>query len=167
MLLCSDGLTNELGEQEIAEVLLDEPDAEKAAGELVRLALHRGGIDNVTVVVLDVLAGEAPAVNDDIVVIPRPRPAPGPRLGSRDSTDHRGSGAHADRECRGLGGDAEYGQCSRLRADARSALGRGRRSLQACRPEHRRPRHFGSPDGEDASRRADGLGGSGGPASGS
>ncbi len=82
VLLCSDGLTNELGEQEIAEVLLDEPDAEKAAGELVRLALHRGGIDNVTVVVLDVLAGEAAAVNDDVVVIPvavpgAPRPASG------------------------------------------------------------------------------------------
>jgi hypothetical protein len=36
----------------------------------VRLALHRGGIDNVTVVVLDVLAGETPAVSDDVVVIP-------------------------------------------------------------------------------------------------
>ena len=83
VLLCSDGLTNELGEQEIAEVLLDEPDAEKAAGELVRLALHRGGIDNVTVVVLDVLAGEAPAVNDDIVVIPLAAPgAPGPASGA-------------------------------------------------------------------------------------
>ena len=83
VLLCSDGLTNELGEQEIAEVLLDEPDAEKAAGELVRLALHRGGIDNVTVVVLDVLAGEAPVVNDDIVVIPLAAPgAPGPASGA-------------------------------------------------------------------------------------
>jgi protein phosphatase len=50
--------------------LLDEADAEKAASELVRLALHRGGIDNVTVVVLDVLAGETPAVSDDVVVIP-------------------------------------------------------------------------------------------------
>ncbi|MGO9148735.1 MAG: Stp1/IreP family PP2C-type Ser/Thr phosphatase [Acidimicrobiales bacterium] len=70
LLLCSDGLTNELGEQDIAKVLLDEADAEKAASELVRLALHRGGIDNVTVVVLDVLAGETPAVSDDVVVIP-------------------------------------------------------------------------------------------------
>jgi protein phosphatase len=70
LLLCSDGLTNELGEEEIANVLLDEADAEKAANELVRLALHRGGIDNVTVVVLDVLAGETPATTDDVVLIP-------------------------------------------------------------------------------------------------
>jgi serine/threonine protein phosphatase PrpC len=70
LLLCSDGLTNELDEQEIANVLLDEADAEKAASELVRLALYRGGIDNVTVVVLDVLSGEAPAETDDVVVIP-------------------------------------------------------------------------------------------------
>jgi len=70
LLLCSDGLTNELGEQEIAEVLLDEADTGKAASELVRRALHRGGTDNVTVVVLDVLAGEAPEGLEDVVMLP-------------------------------------------------------------------------------------------------
>ncbi|MGD0441405.1 MAG: Stp1/IreP family PP2C-type Ser/Thr phosphatase [Acidimicrobiales bacterium] len=70
LLLCSDGLTNELDEQDIANVLADEADADKAAKELVRLALLRGGIDNVTVVVLDVLAGESSAVSDDVIVIP-------------------------------------------------------------------------------------------------
>ncbi|MGD0984189.1 MAG: Stp1/IreP family PP2C-type Ser/Thr phosphatase [Acidimicrobiales bacterium] len=70
LLLCSDGLTNELDEQEIAEVLVDEVDVDRAANELVRLALHRGGIDNVTVVVLDVLTGEASGASDDVVVIP-------------------------------------------------------------------------------------------------
>ncbi len=70
LLLCSDGLTNELDEQDIAKVLLDEADTDKAAEELVQLALQRGGIDNVTVVVLDVLAGESEGVTDDVVVIP-------------------------------------------------------------------------------------------------
>lgn len=70
LLLCSDGLTNELGEQEIADVLLDEADTAKAASELVRLALHRGGTDNVTVVVLDILAGEASSQLEDVVIIP-------------------------------------------------------------------------------------------------
>jgi protein phosphatase len=70
LLLCSDGLTNELGEEDIAQVLLDEADADRAARELVRLALQRGGIDNVTVVVLDVLAGEEASPGDDVVVIP-------------------------------------------------------------------------------------------------
>ena len=70
VLLCSDGLTNELGEQEIAEVLLDQDDLEAAASELVRLALQRGGIDNVTVVVLEVVAGESSAVSDEVVLLP-------------------------------------------------------------------------------------------------
>ena len=90
LLLCSDGLTNELGEQEIAEVLLDEADADKAAGELVRLALQRGGIDNVTVVVLDVLAGESPDLTDDVILIPAAVPSTRPGLGGREGTDHRG-----------------------------------------------------------------------------
>ncbi len=41
LLLCSDGLTNELGEDEIAQVLLEDADVEFAASELVRLALRR------------------------------------------------------------------------------------------------------------------------------
>ena len=85
LLLCSDGLTNELDEQEIADVLLDEADVERAASELVRLALQRGGIDNVTVVVLDVLADETAADADAVVLIPAP-PA---------HNQSRGSGADA------------------------------------------------------------------------
>jgi len=74
LLLCSDGLTNELDEQDIAKVLVDQADTDKAAEELVRLALQRGGIDNVTVVVLDVLAGESPGLTDDVIVIPAALP---------------------------------------------------------------------------------------------
>jgi len=70
LLLCSDGLTNELDEREIALVLLGKADLEAAANELVRLALQRGGIDNVTVVVLEVVAGDEGAVNDDVVLLP-------------------------------------------------------------------------------------------------
>ncbi|MGA2528002.1 MAG: Stp1/IreP family PP2C-type Ser/Thr phosphatase [Acidimicrobiales bacterium] len=70
LLLCSDGLTNELGESEIAQVLLEREDLEAAANELVRLALQRGGIDNVTVVVLEVVAGESSSVSDDVVLLP-------------------------------------------------------------------------------------------------
>ena len=63
-------------------MLLDEADTGKAASDLVRLALHRGGTDNITVVVLDVLSGEEPAATDDIVLIPvavpgKPAPASG------------------------------------------------------------------------------------------
>ncbi len=57
--LCSDGLTGELADDEIAGVLRDVPDAELAAGELVRRAVSAGGRDNVTVVVVDYGVGGA------------------------------------------------------------------------------------------------------------
>jgi len=53
-LICSDGLTGELEDPAIAELLAAEPDPQAAADELVRQALAAGGHDNVTVVVLDV-----------------------------------------------------------------------------------------------------------------
>jgi protein phosphatase len=58
-LLCSDGLTNELQESEIAEVLGSISDPREAADVLVRAARSHGGSDNITVVVVDVVVGEA------------------------------------------------------------------------------------------------------------
>ncbi|GAA3859075.1 protein phosphatase 2C domain-containing protein [Saccharothrix violaceirubra] len=52
-LVCSDGLTNELPDQEIADILDALPDAKEAATTLVRRAVLAGGRDNVTVVVVD------------------------------------------------------------------------------------------------------------------
>ncbi len=60
--LCSDGLFNELTEDQIAAVLRRLAEPADAADELVRLALEAGGRDNVTVVVVDVVAaGDGPA----------------------------------------------------------------------------------------------------------
>lgn len=53
MLVCSDGVTNELSDQRIAAVLGRHPDAADAAAELVRLAVEAGGRDNASVVVVD------------------------------------------------------------------------------------------------------------------
>lgn len=50
-LLCSDGLTGELGDAEIARILAD-PDPERAADRLLAAALDRGGRDNVTFVLV-------------------------------------------------------------------------------------------------------------------
>jgi protein phosphatase len=50
-LLCSDGLTNEVMEQEIAAVLMT-GDCRQATDTLIDLALRNGGRDNVTVVVV-------------------------------------------------------------------------------------------------------------------
>jgi protein phosphatase len=54
-LVCSDGLTGELEDPAIAELLAAHPDPQAAADQLVRHALDAGGHDNVTVVVLDVV----------------------------------------------------------------------------------------------------------------
>ncbi len=61
--LCSDGLFNEVTDNQIEGVLrrLDDPD--EAAAELVRLANDSGGRDNITVLIVDVVeAGSTPAV---------------------------------------------------------------------------------------------------------
>lgn len=53
-LLCSDGLTDMVMDDEIAEILGSVQDAKNAAAKLVESALEHGGRDNVTVVVLRV-----------------------------------------------------------------------------------------------------------------
>jgi protein phosphatase len=52
VLVCSDGLTSEVEDDEIARILRAEPDAQRAAGRLVEAALAAGGRDNVTVLVV-------------------------------------------------------------------------------------------------------------------
>ena len=54
-LLCSDGLFNEVGADQIGSVLRRLEDPDEAAAELVRLANEGGGRDNITVVIVDVL----------------------------------------------------------------------------------------------------------------
>ena len=58
VLLCSDGLTNEVGSDEIADILREVDDPEQAAQQLVDAANGHGGADNITVVVVDVQVGE-------------------------------------------------------------------------------------------------------------
>lgn len=53
MLVCSDGLTTELSDERIAEVLASEPDPQRAADTLTADAVRAGGRDNVTVVIVD------------------------------------------------------------------------------------------------------------------
>jgi protein phosphatase len=57
LMLCSDGLTGELSDSEIAAILAHTPDAQERVDRLVQSALEAGGRDNVTVIVVNVLAG--------------------------------------------------------------------------------------------------------------
>lgn len=52
ILLCSDGLSSEVSDAEIARILASIPDAQETCDRLVEAALRHGGSDNITVVVL-------------------------------------------------------------------------------------------------------------------
>ena len=52
VLLCSDGLTTEVGDQDIANILATAPTAQTACDRLTDVALNKGGSDNITVVVM-------------------------------------------------------------------------------------------------------------------
>jgi PPM family protein phosphatase len=56
--LCSDGLTNEVPAERIANVLTGSREPQEAADALVAMANRAGGSDNITAVVLDVVVGE-------------------------------------------------------------------------------------------------------------
>jgi PPM family protein phosphatase len=52
-LICSDGLTTMIGDDEIVRVLTERRSLDDAAKELVRLANKAGGEDNITIVAFD------------------------------------------------------------------------------------------------------------------
>lgn len=59
LLICSDGVTNELPAADLAQVLAGGGDGAATAAALVRLAVEAGGRDNATAVVVDAHAGAA------------------------------------------------------------------------------------------------------------
>ena len=73
-LLCSDGLVDEVVDEEIAEILRLNPDPQSAVKELVRVANHNGGHDNISVVVVDVIPGESNVAPTQLVIAPHEQP---------------------------------------------------------------------------------------------
>jgi serine/threonine protein phosphatase PrpC len=71
-LICSDGLTLEVDDDEIARILAASSDPKSTAEELVTCAVDAGGRDNVTVVVVDLVS--TGAVDElDADTAPRPK----------------------------------------------------------------------------------------------
>ena len=64
LLLCSDGLTNEVEDDQIAQVMGTVPEPNEAADALVALANQHGGADNITAVVVDVLVADEASAGD-------------------------------------------------------------------------------------------------------
>jgi protein phosphatase len=52
LLLCSDGLWNQVSENEILDLVTKHPAPQEACNKLIALANMRGGIDNVTTILL-------------------------------------------------------------------------------------------------------------------
>jgi len=57
-LLCSDGLTDVVGDEAVHGVLSTVPDADQAVNQLIALAIRNGGPDNITCIIADVVDPE-------------------------------------------------------------------------------------------------------------
>ena len=80
MLVCSDGLSSEVPDAQIRDILIVESDPQTAAAALVGEAVTAGGRDNITVVVVDAVSvasrpGVQMRADDDIDENTRPREA--------------------------------------------------------------------------------------------
>ena len=171
LLLCSDGLTGMVTEEQIVAILSAAPDPQDAANRLVRAANRAGGIDNITVVVLDVEAEAARGrrrCGDGLAVRAARRPqeatAEPRRAGSR-----WGSlilAVAADRRSRVPRPAVVRRRVRRPRRRVPGHPGERRRArAQPCRRDHRHPRRRragdllllrprGRPHGERPGRRA-------------
>src|SRR5205807_1797810 len=78
LLLCSDGLTNEVTDDEIATTLRAVSDPEEAAKQLVNEARDHGGNDNITCVVVDVVDDDDRAEQASAALAAEPPPPPAP-----------------------------------------------------------------------------------------
>jgi PPM family protein phosphatase len=73
LLLCTDGLTGMLSEEEIESILRDVRDPQEAVDRLVREANRAGGIDNITAVIIDFTEdGRVDGTGTKEVAQPRP-----------------------------------------------------------------------------------------------
>lgn len=73
LLLCSDGLTGMVTEDQIQAILETSEQPQQAADRLVKAANRAGGIDNITVVVLDAIGEDGDPVDGARRVAPPPR----------------------------------------------------------------------------------------------
>ena len=90
-LLCSDGLVDEVRDDEIVAVLDTVTDPQAAADELVALANRQGGRDNISVIVVDVVDGaEAPDPETELDLEPAWEDTDGASTWAVDEPDGRG-----------------------------------------------------------------------------
>lgn len=131
LVLCSDGLFNEVTSGRIAATLRRLADPDDAAQELVRQANENGGRDNITCIVIDV-------VDDDGRAVDAATAAPAVRPRRSDRADLAGfSSADTAEDAT----DADRAEAVGSSSDAQSARQR-RRTARSEKPDEPRPRRF-------------------------
>lgn len=75
-MLCSDGLVDEISNEEILAILMQNADPQRAAESLLAAANDRGARDNVTVIVVDVRLTDGPLPNPVPTTVEGHEPAP-------------------------------------------------------------------------------------------
>ncbi len=91
-LICSDGLTTMIGEDQIAQVLLAHPRLRDAGEALIAAANEAGGRDNITVVLLrleDVQVGQPPPGEDHATLVGMPAVSVPPQAPAPPQTAER------------------------------------------------------------------------------
>ncbi len=144
VLLCSDGLTSMIGEEQIGQILRGETSLDRAADGLIGAANEAGGRDNITVVLfrLEEVEGAASQdANEPTVVGMEPVRAPD-EPPETESTHPTGAGARPPRGDSGSVMTAPPPQLERERATPRLARTQGRPQTA---PGRRRPPRFMKP----------------------
>lgn len=59
LMLCSDGLSNQIEDEEILKIFIEEKTPEECIKKMMQLVLDRGGFDNITGIVIHNVEGEA------------------------------------------------------------------------------------------------------------
>lgn len=83
ILLCSDGLTAVLRDEELLQFATSTHDLQAICGELVDEANARGGPDNITVVLVDVGGPRGATTGAPAIPVPVPQAPPAPRAAAR------------------------------------------------------------------------------------
>ncbi|HJQ71035.1 MAG TPA: protein phosphatase 2C domain-containing protein [Blastocatellia bacterium] len=105
-LLCSDGIYRHLADEEIAQVLAQNKDPQRAADELKRMVYERGADDNLTAVVVQV----GRARQSRVLAVADPTPAPrDERTVSARAQATAGAGERAGGQARGGRIQVEFG----------------------------------------------------------